>query len=118
MRLNRGMMMYDLKIYKTEAGKEPYIDWLESLDRNVRARIDSRITRIRKTGNLGVHAPVGAGVFELKLDFGPGYRVYFGFERDVLLLLLLGGNKSCQQKDIDKAITYWRNHLSSTGVKK
>jgi len=110
--------MYDLRIYKTTAGKEPFSDWLEGLDRTVRARIDSRMTRIRKTGNLGTYESVGEGVFELKLDFGPGYRVYFGFENDVLLLLLLGGNKSSQQKDITKAIDHWRNHLSSRGVKK
>ena len=61
---------------------------------------------------------MGDGVFELKLDFGPGYRVYFGFEGDVLLILLVGGNKGGQQKDIDKAIAYWRDHLSSIGEKK
>lgn len=110
--------MYDLKIYKTAAGKEPYIDWLEGLDRTIRARIHGRMARIRKTGNLGVYASVGEGVFELKWDFGPGYRVYFGFENDALLLLLLGGAKSGQQKDIDKAIGFWRNHLSSIGAKK
>jgi putative addiction module killer protein len=110
--------MYDIDIYRTAAGKEPYIDWLESLDRPVRARVKARIARIRETGNLGIYEPVGEGVFELKCDFGPGYRVYFGFKIDTFLLLLLGGYKKSQQKDINKAKEYWNEHLSLKRVKK
>lgn len=61
---------------------------------------------------------MGDGVFELKFDFGPGYRVYFGFKTDTFLLLLLGGYKKGQQRDIDKAIGYWRGHLSLKRGKK
>jgi putative addiction module killer protein len=110
--------MYEINIYKTASGKEPYIEWLESLDRTVRARIKARLTRIQETNNLGIHEPVGDGIFELKFDFGPGYRVYFGFKSDIFLILLFGGNKKGQQKDIDKAKEYWRDHLSLKRGKK
>lgn len=57
------------------------------------ARIDTRFTRIRESGNLGSYEPVGEGVYELKFDFGPGYRIYFGLEANTLVILLLGGHK-------------------------
>jgi putative addiction module killer protein len=107
-----------IDIYKTANGKEPYVEWLESLDRAVRARIKARLTRIQETSNLGIHEPVGDGIFELKFDFGPGYRVYFGFKTDTFLILLFGGNKKGQQRDIDKAKEYWRDHLSLKRGKK
>jgi putative addiction module killer protein len=110
--------MYEIEIYKTASKKEPYVDWLESLDRSVRARIRARITRIQETNNLGIYEPVGDGVFELKFDFGPGYRVYFGFRTDTFLIVLFGGNKKGQQKDIEKAKEYWRDHLSLKRGKK
>lgn len=104
--------MYIIEIYKTSTGKEPYIDWENNLDKSTLARIDARMARIRESGNFGVCEPVGEGVFELKFDFGPGYRVYFGYESDTILLLLCGGYKKGQQRDIDKAKEYWRDHLS------
>lgn len=110
--------MYETGIYKTHSGKEPYIEWLESLDRTVRARINARFTRIQETNNLGNYEPVGDGVFELKFDFGPGYRVYFGFKEDTFLILLFGGHKKGQQRDIDKAKEYWQDHLSLKRGKK
>jgi putative addiction module killer protein len=104
--------MYEIKIYKNVNGKELYTEWIEGLDNSVRARIRARFARIRETGNLGVCEPVGEGVFELKLDFGPGYRVYFGYNTETNLILLLGGFKKSQQKDIEKSIDYWKEHLS------
>lgn len=101
-----------IEIYKTKLGKEPYTEWESTLDAATFARIDARITRIRERGNLGICEPVGEGVFELKFDFGPGYRVYFGYDSDIVLLLLCAGNKKGQQRDIDKAKEYWREHLS------
>jgi putative addiction module killer protein len=70
------------------------------------------------SGNLGVCESVGDGVFELKIDFGPGYRVYFGYKTDKVLILLLGGCKKGQQKDIDKAKEYWHEYLSQKRGKK
>ena len=111
-------MTYEIEIYKTSAGKEPYIEWEESLDKNTLARIDARLARIRETGNFGICEPVGDGVFELKFDFGPGYRVCFGYIAETSLLLLFGGYKKGQQRSIDKAKEYWRDHLSPKRGKK
>jgi len=62
------------------------------------------------TGNLGDCKPVGEGVFELKIDFGPGYRLYFGQVGLTIVLLLIGGDKSTQERDIGEAIQYWRDY--------
>lgn len=105
--------MYQIDLYRTAKGKEPFNDWIESLDKFVRARIRTRFARIRDTGNLGFYESVGEGVFELKYDFGPGYRVYFGYNTETHLILLLGGDKKSQQRDIDKSIKYWKDHLLS-----
>ena len=109
---------YTIDIYQTSGGKEPYSEWLDSLDKSALARIDARITRIEKNGNLGDCEPVGDGVFEIKFDFGPGYRIYFGYQAETNLVLLLGGYKKGQQKNIDKAKEYWREYFSQRKGKK
>ena len=63
-----------------------------------------------KTGNFGAAKSLGDGVFELRLDFGPGYRVYYALEKKTLILLLTGGDKSSQNKDIALARKYWQDH--------
>jgi putative addiction module killer protein len=106
--------VYDIDIYRTSAHREPYTDWEISLDRQVRTRIDAHLARIRLTGHLGDFKSVSDGVYELRFDFGPGYRVYFGFDKvnRRLIILLAGGSKRNQAKDIAKAKEYWRDHLS------
>ncbi len=104
--------MFEISIYKTGTNREPYIEWEGSLDRSVRTRVDARLTRIRLTGNLGDFKSVGNGVYELRFDFGAGYRVYFGLVKNKLLILLAGGSKRMQEKDIIKAKSYWQDYLS------
>jgi putative addiction module killer protein len=106
--------VYEIDIYRTGTSREPYTDWEISLDRQVRTRIDARLARIRLTGNLGDFKSVSDGVYELRFDFGPGYRVYFGFDKveNKLIILLAGGSKRNQPKDIAKAKEYWRDYLS------
>ncbi len=91
-------------------GKEAYSIWLKSLPISVRARIMARIARV-EVGNLGGCRSVGDGVFELKFHFGPGYRVYFG-EMDDTIILLNGGAKKSQKKDIKKAKECWKEYIS------
>ena len=79
-----------------------------------RARVRVRLDRAR-LGNLGDNRSVGEGVHEFRIAHGPGYRVYFGLEGNRLILLLLGGDKSTQQKDIARAKEYWRDHQRRTG---
>ena len=103
---------FEIEIYQTSLGKEPFNQWLEGLDKGALARIDARLTRIERNGNFGDCEPVGEGVFEIKFDFGPGYRIYFGYKTNTNLILLLGGYKKGQQKNIDKAKEYWHEYLS------
>jgi putative addiction module killer protein len=87
---------------------EVYRDWINALkDRAGRARIQVRVDRLVH-GNPGSHRNLTDGVSELKIDFGPGYRVYDTRRGDRLLLLLIGGDKSTQQKDIERAIEFAR----------
>jgi putative addiction module killer protein len=83
---------------------EEFANWLKRLcDGAARARINLRIDRIEMTGNLGDVESVGDGVSELKIDYGPGYRLYFAYRGKEIILLLIGGDKSSQQRDIQKA---------------
>lgn len=96
--------------YVTPNGKIPFSEWLDSLrDRRARVRIKLRLDRIEQ-GNLGDYRSVGAGVFELRIDYGPGYRVYFGQVGSTIVLLLCGGDKSTQEQDIRKAQEYWEDY--------
>jgi putative addiction module killer protein len=98
-----------LDYYRTRSGKEPVKDWLDSLDTETQARTAARLARVRR-GLLGDVEPVGEGVFELKLDFGPGYRIYFGRDGKVLVVLLHAGSKKRQPADIKKAQEHWKDY--------
>jgi putative addiction module killer protein len=88
----------------------PFDEWLRELrDQNAVARVLARIGRIRR-GNLGDCRPVGGSVSELRVDYGPGYRVYFGQKGATLLILLCGGDKRTQQRDIRRAHQYWTDY--------
>ncbi|WP_165055987.1 MULTISPECIES: type II toxin-antitoxin system RelE/ParE family toxin [unclassified Adlercreutzia] len=83
---------------------DEFAKWLKRLkDATARARILVRIQRLSLTGNFGDAKPVGEGVFEMRIDYGPGYRLYYAQRGNELVLLLMGGDKSSQQKDITKA---------------
>ena len=97
----------ELQIYRTPNGRQPFTEWLTALrDRNTRQRIQFRFYHVRE-GNLGDYRSVGDGVFELRFQFGPGYRVYFGEADNTVILLLCGGDKSSQVRDIKRAKAYW-----------
>lgn len=101
-------MKKELRIYCTKKGKEPFIEWLESLkDVSGKAHITNRLNRI-VFGNYGDCKSVGDGVLELRIHYGPGYREYFSEQENTILLLLLGGNKRTQNRDIKKA----KEHLA------
>ena len=91
-------------------GRNHFRDWLDSLAVAVRARIQARVLRF-ETGNLGDHKSVGEGVWEARIMFGPGYRIYFGKEGRSIILLLLGGDKSSQAGDIRRARHLWKEYL-------
>lgn len=98
------------KNYFNAAGKSPFREWIKrKLDGETRNRINSRIRRIEEFGNYGDCEPVGNGVYELKVDTGPGYRVYFGIDES-LMILLGGGHKDTQYLDIRKAQECWEDY--------
>jgi putative addiction module killer protein len=97
----------ELRIYETECGEAPFVTWFNALrDYKAKAKIRQRLDRA-ELGNLGDYRSVGEGVFELRVDFGPGYRVYFAPLGTVIVLLLCGGDKSTQDWDIIKAKQFW-----------
>jgi putative addiction module killer protein len=91
-------------VYESESGKRPFGEWLRGIrDERTVGRILQRIDRAA-AGNTGDCKSVGDGVYELRYDFGPGYRVYFGYQGSTVIVLLIGGDKSSQSLDIRRAI--------------
>lgn len=96
-----------IEYYTTSAGKQPVRNWLTNIKDNLTQAILYKRIRQAGLGNFGKTRNIGDGVNELKIDYGPGYRVYFGVYQDELILLLVGGSKRTQQSDIEKARDYW-----------
>lgn len=112
--LDNSSLLYDndmekeIRIYKAPQGKEPFTEWLQSIgDVKMRARIRARLDRLA-FGHYGDRKSVGHNIHELRLDFGPGYRIYFGEHGRQIIILLCGGDKSSQSMDIAKAQSYWQ----------
>ena len=100
----------DIQFYINAAGKIPFSKWFDNLkDTQAQYKIDLRLNRLQ-LGNLGDYRSVGEGVCELKINHGPGYRVYFGQVGTTIILLLCGGDKSTQEQDISLAIEYWNDY--------
>jgi putative addiction module killer protein len=102
----------EVRIFIAANGRKPYRDWLDSLTAQVRGIIRRRLNRIR-FGNFGDTKMLGDGACELRIDFGPGYRVYYGIDGEKIVLLLSGGDKSSQTKDIKQAKIYWNEYKSN-----
>ncbi len=101
-----------IRYYLASNGKEPFPEWFETIrDSKAKAKIAIRLDRLR-SGNFGDCKSVGDGILELRLDYGPGYRVYLGQDGEKLVILLCGGDKSSQIKDIAKAKDYWTDYRS------
>lgn len=97
--------------YLDHRGHDVYQDWLDRLrDMTGRVAIQRRIDRIANTGNLGKHDFCREGVWELKIDVGPGYRVYYVEIKKTVVLLLCGGTKRTQDRDITQAVNYWKDY--------
>jgi putative addiction module killer protein len=104
--------VFEIRRYRTAAGEEPFTEWLRDLrDRQARARILARLERL-EIGNFGDCRFVRDGVSELRIDWGPGYRVYYGRDGSALIVLLIGGDKRKQRADINKAVELWQQYQS------
>lgn len=103
--------VFQIEIYQDKQGKRPFIEWLESLkDVKARAKIKVRLARVR-LGNLGDWKTVNDGVFELRIDEGLGYRIYFTQDPN-RKIILLGGSKKTQSRDINRAKQYAKDYRS------
>jgi len=103
-----------VKLLETDEGKIPFLEWYGSLrDKVTKLRIRGRLDRL-ELGNFGDTQSVGDGVYELRLHFGSGYRVYFTRVEDYLVILIGGGDKSSQQRDITKAQEIWKRYKNET----
>jgi putative addiction module killer protein len=90
-------------------GSSPFADWFNDLESTAASKVTTALYRLQNGNFSGVRS-VGAGVFEHKIDFGPGYRIYFGQDQTVLIILLAGGTKKTQSRDIEKARKYWEEY--------
>ena len=100
--------MIEIREYLDEAGKRPFADWFNGLDAVAAAKVTVAVARVGQ-GNFSSVKGVGEGVQEYRIDFGPGYRVYFGEDGDEIVLLY-GGDKDSQVADIRRAKEYWEEY--------
>ena len=99
--------------YQTSAGRCFFKEWLNSLDERVQQIVDTRLVRVRR-GLFGDAKLLGDGIWELKLDIGPGYRIYYGQDGKTIIILLHAGQKKGQSTDIDTAKELWVDYLRRT----
>ncbi len=108
-----GTDQYQIEIYQDKKRTHPFIEWIESLkDKTARAKIKVRLARIR-LGNLGDCKSLGQGLYEIRVDEGVGYRLYFT-QASAKKIILLGGSKKTQEKDIEKARLYLKDYRSES----
>ena len=101
--------MIAIREYIDPEGRSPYARWFNRLDAQAAAKVTTALVRMEQ-GNLSNAKGVGAGILEHRIDFGPGYRVYFGKDGDALIILLGGGTKKRQQRDIETAQDFWQEY--------
>jgi putative addiction module killer protein len=101
--------MLEIRYYVAADGSQPFAEWFADVEPVARAKVARAIAQMEH-GNLSNAKSVGEGVLEYRLDFGPGYRVYFGRDGEGLVILLTGGTKRRQQRDIENARAYWRDY--------
>jgi putative addiction module killer protein len=101
--------MITVREYLDQNGRSPFGRWLDALDAQAAAKVTVALARVEQ-GNFSSVKGVGAGVFECRIDFGPGYRVYFGKDGETLVILVGGGTKKRQQDDIAAAQARWKDY--------
>lgn len=106
------MDFIEIELYVLPSGQVPYVEWESDLSKETQAITSARLARLRG-GNFGDSKSVGNGVYELRIQYGPGYRIYYGKLGKTIVILLCGGDKSTQRKDIKKAKIFWENFLQN-----
>ena len=103
------LSMIEVREYLDTDGHSPYAAWSDRLNREAAAKLVAALARVQQ-GNLSNAKGVGAGVYEYRIDFGPGYRIYFGKDGERLVILVGGGTKKRQQEDIKTALARWQDY--------
>ena len=103
------LSMLEVREYLERDGRSPFAAWSDRLNREASAKVAAALARIQQ-GNFSNAKGVGAGVYEYRIDFGPGYRIYFGQDGDRLVILVGGGTKNRQQQDIATALARWQDY--------
>ncbi|QNI34979.1 type II toxin-antitoxin system RelE/ParE family toxin [Alloacidobacterium dinghuense] len=98
-----------IREYLTESGESPFAEWFHGLNAPASAKVATALVRL-ESGNFSNVKGVGSGVYECRIDFGPGYRIYFGKDGDRLVILLGGGSKKRQRRDVAEAIELWAKY--------
>jgi len=101
--------MVEVREYLDRGGRSPYAAWFDRLNREAAAKVAAALAHIQQ-GNFSNAKGVGAGVYEYRIDFGPGYRIYFGKAGERLVILVGGGMKKRQQEDIKTALARWQDY--------
>jgi putative addiction module killer protein len=101
--------LIEVREYLDRRGHSPFGGWSDRLSREAAAKVAAALARIQQ-GNLSKAKGVGAGVYEYRIDFGPGYRIYFGKDGDRLVILVGGGTKKRQRDDIQTALEIWQDY--------
>ena len=110
--------MVEVREYLDRAGRSPYAAWYDRLNREAAAKVAAALARIQQ-GNFSNAKGVGAGVYEYRIDFGPGYRIYFGKDGERrLVILVAGGTKKRQQTDISTALARWQDYKQRKGTER
>src|SRR5271169_4933073 len=111
------LSMIEVREYLDQSGHNPFAAWSDRLNREAAAKVAAALARIQQ-GNLSNAKGVGAGVHEYRIDFGPGYRIYFGKDGDRLVILVGGGTKKRQQEDISTALARWQDYKQRKGTER
>jgi putative addiction module killer protein len=108
-------VMVEVCEYLDRGGRSPFAAWSDGLNREAAAKVAAALARIQQ-GNLSNAKGIGAGVHEYRIDFGPGYRIYFGKDGERLVILVGGGTKKRQQEDINTALARWQDYKQRKGA--
>jgi putative addiction module killer protein len=111
------LAMVEVREYLDQRGQSPFAAWSDRLNREAAAKVAAALARIQQ-GNFSNTKSVGGGVYEYRIDFGPGYRIYFGKDGDLLVILVGGGTKKRQQVDIATALARWQDYKERKGTER
>ena len=106
-------MKKTIEYYVTESGDRPFLSWFEKLDRKTQLIVNGYIVRVASGASKKNIKPLKGGLFEIRIFYGPGLRVYFARDGEKIILLLIGGDKGSQKADIKKAKSYWRDYVQT-----